>query len=185
MKLSEKLIYLRKEKRLSQLKLAELMNVSRQAVSRWEVGAATPSIENLKYLSGLYGVSLEYLLDDGEDGPGERALAPAGTGGRGLGKKAVLKLTAAAVCIFALGAGAAFGFMGLAKRDSGGDAGGGISQYVHDGCTVTVGGTDAPAYGDYVEVEPEGAIGGRLSGYGIVDYDGGLVGMVTYPALEK
>lgn len=64
MKLEEKLISLRKEKGLSQLKLAEMMNVSRQAVSRWEVGAAIPSTENLKYLGRLYGVSLEYLLHD-------------------------------------------------------------------------------------------------------------------------
>ena len=46
MKLEEKLVYLRKEKRLSQMKLAEMMNVSRQAVSRWETGVAVPSIDN-------------------------------------------------------------------------------------------------------------------------------------------
>ena len=64
MKLEEKLISLRKEKGLSQMKLAEMMNVSRQAISRWEVGAAIPSIDNLKFLGNLYGVSLEYLLHD-------------------------------------------------------------------------------------------------------------------------
>ena len=64
MKLKEKLIELRKEKGLSQLKLAEMMNVSRQAISRWEVGSAVPSIDNLKYLGHLYGVPLEYLLYD-------------------------------------------------------------------------------------------------------------------------
>lgn len=64
MKLEEKLVSLRKAKGLSQLKLAEMMNVSRQAISRWEVGAATPSIENLKYLGRLYDVPLEYLLHD-------------------------------------------------------------------------------------------------------------------------
>ena len=62
MKLEEKLISLRKEKGLSQMKLAEMMNVSRQAISRWEVGAAVPSTDNLKFLGNLYGVSLEYLL---------------------------------------------------------------------------------------------------------------------------
>ncbi len=40
MQLSEKLITLRKEKGLSQLALAEKLNVSRQAISRWETGAA-------------------------------------------------------------------------------------------------------------------------------------------------
>lgn len=40
MKLEEKLVSLRKAKGLSQMKLAEKMNVSRQAISRWETGAA-------------------------------------------------------------------------------------------------------------------------------------------------
>lgn len=61
MKLEEKLVSLRKAKGLSQLKLAEMMNVSRQAISRWEVGAAVPSIENLRFLSRLYGVSIDYF----------------------------------------------------------------------------------------------------------------------------
>ena len=64
MKLEEKLVALRKEKGLSQIQLAEMMNVSRQAVSRWEVGASVPSTDNLKYLGKLYDVSLEYLLHD-------------------------------------------------------------------------------------------------------------------------
>lgn len=64
MKLEEKLVALRKEKGLSQLKLAEMMDVSRQAVSRWEVGTAVPSTDNLKYLGRLYDVPLEYLLHD-------------------------------------------------------------------------------------------------------------------------
>ena len=69
MKLEEKLVSLRKAKGLSQMKLAEKMNVSRQAISRWETGAAIPSSENLKYLSDLYSVSLDYLLSDSADAP--------------------------------------------------------------------------------------------------------------------
>lgn len=64
MKLEEKLVSLRKEKGISQVKVAEMMNVSRQAISRWEVGTAVPSTENLKYLGRLYDVPLEYLLHD-------------------------------------------------------------------------------------------------------------------------
>ncbi len=64
MDLAKKLVYLRKEKGMTQLKLAETLNLSRQAISRWEVGEATPSTENLKSLSDLYGVPLEYLLND-------------------------------------------------------------------------------------------------------------------------
>jgi transcriptional regulator with XRE-family HTH domain len=70
-KLEEKLISLRKEKGLSQMKLAEMMNVSRQAISRWEVGAAVPSTDNLKFLGNLYGVSLEYLLHDDAPKPNQ------------------------------------------------------------------------------------------------------------------
>lgn len=64
MELKEKLTDLRKKKGLTQLELAEELQVSRQAVSRWEVGAAVPSTNNLQYLSGLYGVPLEYLLNE-------------------------------------------------------------------------------------------------------------------------
>ena len=67
MKLADKLVCLRKKQGLSQLKLAEIMNVSRQAISRWETGIAVPSAENLKYLGNLYNVSLEYLFDDSAD----------------------------------------------------------------------------------------------------------------------
>lgn len=66
MKLNEKLIRLRKEKRLTQLELSEAMKVSRQAVSRWEMGTVTPSTENLRGLSELYGVPIDYLLNDDE-----------------------------------------------------------------------------------------------------------------------
>ena len=71
MKLEEKLISLRKEKGLSQMKLAEMMNVSRQAISRWEVGATVPSTDNLKFFGNLYGVSLEYLLHDDAPKPNQ------------------------------------------------------------------------------------------------------------------
>lgn len=64
MKLEEKLVSLRKSKGLSQLKLAEMMDVSRQAISRWEVGSAVPSTENLKYLAGLYEITVDDLLND-------------------------------------------------------------------------------------------------------------------------
>lgn len=64
MELHEKLIRLRKQKGMSQLELAEVLDVSRQAISKWEVGAAVPSTENLRGLSNLYGVSLDYLVGD-------------------------------------------------------------------------------------------------------------------------
>ena len=44
MNLSEKLVSLRKQKGFTQMDLAERLDVSRQAISRWEVGAAVPSM---------------------------------------------------------------------------------------------------------------------------------------------
>lgn len=69
MKLEEKLLALRKEKGLSQLMLAEIMNVSRQAVSRWELGISIPSTENLMSLSKLYGVPIDYLMHEESERP--------------------------------------------------------------------------------------------------------------------
>lgn len=71
MELSKKLVQLRKKKGLTQMELAEALNVSRQAISRWEVGEAIPSTENLAYLSQLYGVSVDFILNDKEDIPEE------------------------------------------------------------------------------------------------------------------
>lgn len=67
MKLDEKLVRLRKEKGLTQLELAEAVKVSRQAVSKWEAGGAVPSTDNLKGLSDLFGVPVDFLLNDGEE----------------------------------------------------------------------------------------------------------------------
>lgn len=69
MSMTEKLITLRKQKGMTQNELAELLDVSRQAVSRWEAGSSVPGIDNLRVLSGLYGVSIDYLLDDSAEEP--------------------------------------------------------------------------------------------------------------------
>ena len=64
MKLSEKIVNLRKARNMSQEELAEQLGVSRQAVSRWEVGSALPDASNILQLSKLFGVSADYLLND-------------------------------------------------------------------------------------------------------------------------
>lgn len=64
MELSQKLKVLRKKKGLSQLELAEVLHVSRQAITGWEAGTSRPSTENLQSLSQLYNVPMEILLDD-------------------------------------------------------------------------------------------------------------------------
>lgn len=62
MSLATNLVTLRKQHGLTQMDLAEKLNVSRQAISRWEVGAAVPSTDNLKTLSVLYEVSVDDIL---------------------------------------------------------------------------------------------------------------------------
>ncbi len=64
MKLSEKILSLRKQSGMSQEELAEKLNVSRQAISRWEVGSAQPDAGNILQLSKLFGVTCDYLLND-------------------------------------------------------------------------------------------------------------------------
>lgn len=64
MKLSEKLILLRKESGWSQEEFADKLDVSRQAVSRWENGTALPDAQNVLRISKLFHVSADYLLND-------------------------------------------------------------------------------------------------------------------------
>ena len=64
MKLSEKIISLRKSNGMSQQDLAEQLNISRQAVSRWESESAMPDAANILNLSRLFGVTTDYLLND-------------------------------------------------------------------------------------------------------------------------
>lgn len=62
--LADKLIQLRKKSGMSQEDLAEKMNVSRQAVSKWESAQSIPDLDKILQLSELYGVTTDYLLKD-------------------------------------------------------------------------------------------------------------------------
>jgi len=62
--LADKIIRLRKMNGWSQEELAVKMNVSRQAVSKWEAAQTTPDLEKLLLLSKLFGVTTDYLLKD-------------------------------------------------------------------------------------------------------------------------
>lgn len=57
---------IRKERQLSQEQVAQRLNISRQAISRWENDLAMPDIDNLVVLSKLYEVSIEELLGEKE-----------------------------------------------------------------------------------------------------------------------
>lgn len=65
MTLPEKIIKLRKVNGWSQEDLAEKLNVSRQAISRWENGSALPDAQNVLQISKLFNVTTDYLLNDG------------------------------------------------------------------------------------------------------------------------
>lgn len=66
MTLREKLIVLRDKAGISQMALAHQLGVSRQAVSRWESGDATPSMDKLKALAKIYNVTLDWLCNDSD-----------------------------------------------------------------------------------------------------------------------
>lgn len=62
--LADKIIRLRKKNGWSQEELANKMNVSRQAVSKWEAAQTTPDLEKILQLSNMFGVTTDYLLKD-------------------------------------------------------------------------------------------------------------------------
>jgi len=65
--LGKKIQQLRKDKGLSQEELASALTISRQAISKWELGESMPDTENVVQLSKLFGVTTDYLLiDDNE-----------------------------------------------------------------------------------------------------------------------
>ena len=63
MSFAENLKQLRKERQLSQEELAEILDVSRQAVSKWEQGIGYPEVEKLLLLSSKLSVSLDSLME--------------------------------------------------------------------------------------------------------------------------
>ena len=66
MNFSEKLLTLRKAKDLTQEQLAEKLDVSRQSVSKWESGQATPDLEKIVEISAIFDVTTDYLLKSSE-----------------------------------------------------------------------------------------------------------------------
>lgn len=67
MKFCEKLFELRKRRGLSQEKLAEELDVSRQAVSKWENGDAFPESAKLLAIAKYFDVTTDYLIDESQD----------------------------------------------------------------------------------------------------------------------
>jgi len=62
MTFGERLYELRKNKNISQEELAELLDVSRQSISKWENDKAYPEMTRLLFMSEYFNVSLDYLM---------------------------------------------------------------------------------------------------------------------------
>ena len=69
MTLSEKIAYCRKKAGLSQEELAAQVGVSRQAVSKWELGDAVPEVGKLLALAKAFGVTTDWLLSEDDPAP--------------------------------------------------------------------------------------------------------------------
>ena len=70
MTLGEKLQTLRRSRGLPQEQLAEILEVSRQAVSKWENGDSAPDLDRLRAICTYFGVTTDYLIwDEPEDAP--------------------------------------------------------------------------------------------------------------------
>ncbi len=85
MTLGEKLARLRKARGMSQEQLAAALGVSRQAVSKWELGEAVPDVSRVVAMSELFGVTTDYLL---KNNSGEGAQAAGSTAGGRAGSTA-------------------------------------------------------------------------------------------------
>ena len=70
MTLGEKLQLLRRSRGLSQEQLAAELDVSRQAISKWECGDSAPDLDKLRAICTYFGVTTDYLIwERSEDAP--------------------------------------------------------------------------------------------------------------------
>lgn len=85
MSLGEKIAARRRELGITQQDFADRLYVTRQTVSRWEQGTATPDVETVVRIAGILGVTCDFLLRDGEDAEEPRSIAAGGAGAGGAG----------------------------------------------------------------------------------------------------
>ncbi len=71
MAIGEKIQKLRKQRGLSQEALAEKVTVTRQTISKWELGQSTPDLDFIAQLSDIFNVSSDYLIKDEMTEPDE------------------------------------------------------------------------------------------------------------------
>lgn len=65
-KVGKRIAYFRKEKGITQKELADLLHISYQAVSKWELGKSLPTVEMLYEISNLLNVAVDTLLNEDE-----------------------------------------------------------------------------------------------------------------------
>jgi len=103
MELPARIIKLRKESGLSQEALAEELGVTRQAVSKWELGQSVPDLENLVKMTDLFEVTTDYLLK-GDNRVSARAPIPrpCKLNSLSLGRRAavLISIGAGILCLF-------------------------------------------------------------------------------------
>ena len=63
MKIGEKIKELRKANKMTQEQLADYLNISSQAVSKWETGTSSPDIEMLPRIASFFGITIDELMD--------------------------------------------------------------------------------------------------------------------------
>ena len=76
MTLGENIQFYRKKKKYSQEKVAELVGISRQAVTKWEQNQSAPSMENLLKLTEVFEIPLEALVSKESAGEGKMTNIP-------------------------------------------------------------------------------------------------------------
>lgn len=67
MSLGKNIQYLRKQKKITQEQLAEMMSVSRQTISRWKAGEIIPELNKLVVLSDVFSCKLDALVKEDMD----------------------------------------------------------------------------------------------------------------------
>ena len=65
--IKNKIKELRISKKLTQQQLADKLHVTKQAISKWEKGKSIPDITSVELLSSFFGVSVDYLVNDGAE----------------------------------------------------------------------------------------------------------------------
>lgn len=80
MQFSERLMQLRRQKGWSQEELGERLGVTRQTVSKWELGSTTPEMDKLIAMSKLFDISLDELIPENPETGGEQSVSPTKAG---------------------------------------------------------------------------------------------------------